>query len=235
MSRVLLVEDDRAVREQAASWLEQHGFAVVARATLRYATERGIGDADLAIVDRMLPDGDGLELVRAWRAAKPDFPMILLTARATLTDKLVGLELGANDYLTKPFEPLELVARIRRLLVFRAAAATAAPATAPTRRFTHGAIALCAVTRTATFHDAPLELTKMLFNLLRFFLEHPGVVFTRDEILTRVWGLDAYPTTRTVDNHVAQLRQKTDAALFETVHGVGYRLRADAGENGADA
>jgi DNA-binding response OmpR family regulator len=151
-----------------------------------------------------------------------------------LTDKLVGLELGANDYLTKPFEPLELTARLKRLLAYRVAAASAPSASPPgAARLAHGDLALCNLTRTATYRGAPLELTKMLFNLLRFFLEHPGVVFTRDEILTRVWGFDAYPTTRTVDNHVALLRQKTDTALFETVHGVGYRLRADGGENSA--
>jgi DNA-binding response OmpR family regulator len=145
--------------------------------------------------------------------------VLMLTARAEVVDRIVGLESGANDYLTKPFEPRELVARIRVQARERAARH-------PTK-LQSGGVELDLETRTCSFQGRLVVLARMEFNLLETFLRAPGKVFTREELLNQVWGFDAFPTTRTVDTHVLQLRQKLDAELIETVRGVGYRLRKE--------
>lgn len=172
----------------------------------------------------MLPDGQGIDLLRAWRRDGYSGPIIFLTARTELLDKVLGLELGADDYVTKPFEPRELLARIRA----RLRAHAPVPVPAPRHLAIHD-IRLCPDTRDVTFEGQPVVLSRMEFGLLELLMENPGRVFSRDELLARVWGYESYPTTRTVDNHVLKLRQKLAPELFESVRGIGYRLR------GADA
>jgi DNA-binding response OmpR family regulator len=168
----------------------------------------------------MLPDGAGIDWLKELRLRDAATPVVMLTARAELLDKVLGLELGANDYLTKPFEPRELVARIRVQLRHRAP---------PEReRIEFSGVAVDVKSREAFLDGSPVELTKTEFDLLKLFLESPNQVFARNELLERVWGYESYPSTRTVDTHILQLRQKLGAELFETVHGVGYRMRARA-------
>ena len=218
-ARLLLVEDERGIVETLSRVLAADGYAVDVAANLRDARAAVAAAApDLVLLDWTLPDGAGIELLRAWRQDGRATPVIMLTARAELIDKVLGLELGADDYVTKPFEPRELLARIKaRLRIARSIPAE-------TKRLAHAGIEMDDEAHAVTWQGAPVELTRMEYALLKLFLENAGKVFSRDEILNRVWGFDAYPTTRTVDTHMLQLRQKLAPDLFETVRGVGYRL-----------
>ena len=222
--RILLVEDEASIRDPLAEHLRREGFVVSPCEAVATAVALFAGH-DLAIVDWMLPDGQGVDLLRVWRGQRMTQPVIFLTARADLIDKIVALELGADDYVTKPFEPRELVARIKVRL--RAAHPAGIAYEVSRGLFSEAGISLDSRARAATFNGIPIDLTRMEFDLLAQFLANPGVVFSRDELLNKVWGYDSYPTTRTVDTHVLQLRQKTAPELFETVRGIGYRFRAD--------
>jgi len=216
---ILLVEDDPHIRTPLTELLEREGYAVVAVATLREATTSLTqAPPDLVILDWMLPDGQGIDLFTTFRSAGVPAPVIVLSARDALVDKVLGLELGADDYVTKPFEPRELVSRIRaRLRGTRTQAAPAADVVV-------GSLTMSLRRRELRYRGAPVTLTRMEFELMRLLLESPGRVFTREELLNRVWGYESTPTTRTVDTHVLQLRTKLDASVIESVRGVGYRL-----------
>lgn len=223
-TQILLVEDDNDLAQSLTEYLQQEGFAVTTAATAKAAQEIGIEAADLVILDWMLPDGAGIDLIRQWRAQGLQTPILLLTARADLVDRVVGLELGANDYMTKPFEPRELLARLRVQMRMQ-------QQTVPDNKVLRCAeIELNTVTREVRFKNHALELSRQEFSLLKLFLENPNRVFSREEILHQAWGYDSFPTTRTIDTHVLQLRQKTSAQLFETVRGIGYRLRCPTEE-----
>jgi DNA-binding response OmpR family regulator len=145
----------------------------------------------------------------------------MVTARVEVIDRVLGLEIGADDYVTKPVEPRELLARVKARL-----RRPARPAPAPAPRTLEGAgIRLDLDAREVSFEGQPVPMTRMEFGLLALLVEHPGRVFSREEILTQVWGYDRAPTTRTVDTHVVQLRTKLRADLIESVRGIGYRLR----------
>jgi DNA-binding response OmpR family regulator len=217
--RVLLVEDDAGIREPLREYLERSGVTVTCASDLATAS-RCMSDApDAVVLDWMLPDGDGVDWLKALRARGDATPVVLLTARAELTDKVVGLELGADDYVTKPFEPRELLARLRARGRANAAPRGAAPA-----RLESSGIIVDLATLETTFRGEPVTLTQMELKLLRFFLENPKRALTREALLVEVWGQRS-PTTRTVDVHVAQLRQKLAPELFETLHGLGYRFK----------
>lgn len=218
MNRILLVEDEATVAEPLAALLRREGFAVDIAPTQRAAADAIARAPDLVLLDWMLPDGQGVELLRQWRAEGRTLPVVFLTARVDVVDRVLGLELGADDYVTKPFEPRELVARVRARLRRHDAAPEV---------LCHLGVELEPATRAARFEGAPLELTRLEHDLLTLFLRSPGRVFTRDEILNRVWGYDSFPTTRTVDTHVLQLRQKTRPDLIESLRGVGYRMARD--------
>jgi len=224
-SSILLVEDERAISEPLGELLTREGYNVTVAETGAGARARVADDPDLIILDWRLPDGQGIDLLQQWRRAGRTVPVIFLTARTELIDKVLGLEMGADDYVTKPFEPRELLARIKARL------RAPTPAQAPARALKVGGVQLRLDTREVTFEGARVELARMEFGLLRLFMENPGRVFTRDEILTRVWGMDSYPTTRTVDTHVLQLRNKTRSDLFESIRGVGYRMVKDTPDN----
>jgi DNA-binding response OmpR family regulator len=168
----------------------------------------------------MLPDGQGIDFLKEMRIDYPQIPIIMLTAKTELIDKVLGLESGANDYITKPFEPRELIARIRVQL-------------RENKNNVEKEIKLIEVhtlkidleKRDVTFNEKMLELTKMEYDLLRLLAESPGRVFSREEILNKVWGFENYPSTRTVDTHVLQLRQKISEDIIETMRGIGYRLK----------
>jgi len=223
MAAILLVDDEPAIRESLAFALRRDGFEVEEATTLREARSLADG-ADLVILDLVLPDGSGLPFLRSLRE-RSDVPVIVLTSRDEETDRVVGLELGADDYVLKPFSPREVAARVRAVL--RRASKSAQTEDKPIRA---GALSLDTSRRKAAIADRELGLSRTEFNLLALFLRSPGRVFERSQILESVWGSDVVVGDRTVDVHVKALRRKIEEAggdprVLETVRGVGYRLK----------
>ncbi|HEY6907881.1 MAG TPA: response regulator transcription factor [Myxococcales bacterium] len=227
MTAVLVIDDEPAIRESLAYALRRDGFEISEAASLREA-RAGVAAADLVILDLVLPDGNGLEFLRSLRA-RSDVPVIVLTSRDEETDRVVGLEIGADDYVLKPFSPREVTARVRAVLR-RASRSGAHPEEEKALR--KDRLALDLRTRKATVAETELGLSRTEFNLLTLFLRSPGRVFDRGQILESVWGSDVVVGDRTVDVHVKALRRKIEEAggdprVLETVRGVGYRLRDD--------
>ena len=226
MAKILVVDDEEHIRRLVALYLTREGYSVETAATGREALSRVYGARpDLVVLDLMLPELDGREVCRELRRSRAteDLPIIMLTARGDPFDRVLGLELGADDYLTKPFEPRELVARVRAVL---RRAARPAPGGKELRA---GAIRLDLERREVTAGVRALQLRAREFDLLAAFVERPGAVFTRDALLNRVWGYEHEIDTRTVDVHVSALREKLPppveaGAAIETVWGVGYKL-----------
>jgi DNA-binding response OmpR family regulator len=219
--QILVVEDDENLGPSLKGLLEGEGYRVELSSSLEKAREQLAQKWDLLVLDWNLPDGQGVDLLKEIRKQDLRTPVIMLTARTELIDKVIGLESGANDYLTKPFEPRELVARARVQL--RSRWGSEIPEEPTTIKM--GDILINTAERVVKKEGVEIEMTKMEFDLLRLFADSPNRAFSREEILNKVWGFDNYPTTRTVDTHILQLRQKLGEALFETVRGVGYRLR----------
>ena len=181
---------------------------------------------DAILLDVMLPGGTGFDVCRTLRQRGVQTPILMLTARGQVIDRVVGLKLGADDYLVKPFEMAELLARIEALL--RRSASTAAAATA-SESYRFGDVTIDFRRAEVTKNGAPVELSAREFKLLRYFIEHRGAALSRDELLNEVWGYNAMPSTRTVDVHIAWLRQKIEdnprhPQLILTVHGLGYKF-----------
>ncbi len=221
-NELLLIEDDESLGESIRKLLVMEGFGVTWVKSLVEARSSLSEEIKMIVLDWMLPDGQGIDFLKELRSSSNLIPVIMLTARVELIDKIIGLESGANDYMTKPFEPRELVARIRVQLRVK-------PVLQEKKseiRF-EDLIVDCDA-RKVMFKGVEIEFTKMEFDLLRLLAESPGRAFSREEILNKVWGYDSYPTTRTVDTHVLQLRQKLEDELIETVRGVGYRLTASS-------
>jgi len=227
-ARILLLEDDPAIAGTVAFALQREGFDVDHVLLVGAAREAAARSRPaLAILDVGLPDGSGLDLCRAWRQSGDDalraLPVLMLTARAEELDRVVGLELGADDYLTKPFSPRELVARVRALL--RRASLAAPPLPAP------GLFELDADGQRIAFAGQWLALTRLEFGLLRALLRSPGRIRSRESLLDEVWGAEGDATDRTVDTHVKTLRAKLRAVRPElepiaTHRGMGYSLDA---------
>ena len=220
MKTILVVDDERNIVELVKLYLEKDGFAVVAARDGREAlslAERH--DPDLVVLDLMLPEIDGWEVTRELRR-RGDTPILMLTARGDDVDRIVGLELGADDYLVKPFNPRELVARVRAILRRTDGVARG------TRPIEVGPLRVDPRRREAYVGSRRLELRPREFDLLAALARDPGVVLTRNVLLESVWGTDFPGETRTVDVHVAALRAKLggDGPPIETVRGVGYRL-----------
>jgi len=183
------------------------------------------GNFDVIVLDVMLPGGNGFDICRAVRQKGVQTPILMLTARGQVVDRVVGLKLGADDYLVKPFEMVELLARIEAVMR-RSGPTTAATAT---DNYRFGDIAIDFRRAEATKGGVALELSAREFKLLRYFVEHRGAALSRDELLNEVWGYNAMPSTRTVDVHIAWLRQKIEdnprhPQLILTVHGLGYKF-----------
>jgi DNA-binding response OmpR family regulator len=224
MRKVLIVEDDQAMAVALRDGFSYEGYAVqVARdgATgLQLAKERG---HDLVILDVMLPRMSGLDVCRQLRSAGNDTPVIMLTARGQEIDKVLGLKTGADDYVTKPFSFLELMARVEAVLRRASKAAEAVEGV----RF--GDVEINFKTFEASKGGRPVELSPREFKMMKYFAEHRGEVVTRDQLLDHVWGYEGLPLTRTVDMHIAKLRQKiedtpSDPRHIITVHRVGYKF-----------
>lgn len=214
---VLLVEDDALLLDVVALQLERAGYAVM-KARTAAAAWAAVPDADLVVLDWMLPDESGLALLRRLRAVDTDLPVLMLTARARETERVEGLEAGADDYLVKPFGMAELVARVKALL----------RRTRPPQRLVVGSLSVDVAASTVTLAGDEVALTRREFDLLACLAANPGRVFSRSELLDRVWGDEFGGTERTVDQHVAQLRTRLGAELIETLRGRGYRLVSPA-------
>jgi DNA-binding response OmpR family regulator len=227
MENLMLIEDDLNLGASLQQFLKDEGYAVVWVKTLFEAEQKLHPDLKLIILDWKLPDGQGIDLLKDLRDKKNFIPVIMLTARTELIDKVIGLESGAHDYMTKPFEPRELLARIRVQLRF-AENSLLAQQSHEEKKFiqAHG-IHVDLEQRQVTFEGHPVELTKMEFDFLSLLISVPGKVFSRDEILNKVWGFENFPSTRTVDTHVLQLRQKLKDDLIETVRGIGYKMKLE--------
>ncbi len=231
MPHLLLLEDDMDIRLGLEQHLKREGFTLSSfengRDALKCIALSSGGHAphlDVALLDLTLPDMDGLDVLRAIRADAQyrSLPVVLVTARNEEIDRVLGLELGADDYISKPFSTRELVARIRAIL----RRATFIEQGDKTQQLQFGPIALDLDMHTARVEGETLELTRREFELLAYFLQNPRRVLSREKILQQVWGLEYLGESRTIDAHVRRVRSKlgTAAALIETVVGVGYRM-----------
>jgi two-component system, OmpR family, response regulator MprA len=222
-ARVLLAEDDRGVRESLERALRYEGFTVVTAADGRQTVDRARSEnPDLLVLDVMMPELDGLEVARRLRASGSRLPILMLTARSEVSDRVAGLEAGADDYLVKPFALDELLARMRALL--RRTGVTGHP---DVLRVSD--LELDPAARRVSRGGRPLELTKTEFDLLELLMFNAGVVLSRDVIYERVWGYDFATTSNSIDVYIGYLRRKTEAEgsprLIHTVRGVGYVVR----------
>ena len=228
MSRILVVEDESAIAELVAIKLRHAGFEVAIAADAEQAqAEVDAVVPDLVILDWMLPGQSGLQLARRWRgqARTRALPVIMLTARALDVDKVTGLDAGADDYLTKPFSPTELMARIRAVLRRKSPEALDSPVEV-------GPLRLDPATHRVSGHGQEVKMGATEFKLLHFFLSHPERVHSRTQLLDKVWGDHVFIEERTIDVHVKRLREALTpvrcAHLIETVRGAGYRLTLSA-------
>jgi two-component system, OmpR family, alkaline phosphatase synthesis response regulator PhoP len=228
VKRILLVEDEPGLVLTLRDRLTKEGYAVETSADGESGLERAAGEAfDLVLLDVMLPRLGGFDVLKQLRHRSVETPVIMLTARGQIVDKVVGLKLGADDYLVKPFEMVELLARIEALIRRVATQVAAAGVTGDTYRF--GEVTVDFRKAEVSKGDQQLELSAREFKLLKYFVEHRGAALTRDELLNEVWGYNAMPSTRTVDVHVAWLRQKVEdnprhPQFILTVHGLGYKF-----------
>ncbi|MEZ5426615.1 MAG: response regulator transcription factor [Pyrinomonadaceae bacterium] len=224
--KILLVEDEEGLILTLTDRLQNEGFEV------KTATdgEKGLALAleekfDLIVLDVMLPKKNGFDVCRDLRQKSIETPVLMLTAKGETIDKVLGLKLGADDYLTKPFEVMELLARIEALL--RRSAGNARAASPDSFRF--GSVLVDFRRAEVVRENESVELSALEFKLLQYLIEHRGEVLKRDELLDEVWGYDAMPSTRTVDVHIAWLRQKLEdnpryPNFIQTVHGLGYKF-----------
>ena len=217
MSTILIAEDETRISSFVEKGLRAAGFATTVAATGPDALERALGGSfDLVLLDIGLPGIDGFEVLRRLRERDTTLPVIMLTARTSLGDTVAGLDSGANDYMPKPFKFDELLARIRVRL--RDAGQQSASS------LTVGTVSLDLHTRRATVGETQVDLSAREFALAEEFLRHPDQVLSREQLLSRVWGIDFDPGSNVVDVYVRYLRDKLGAGVIETVRGMGYRL-----------
>lgn len=225
---ILIVEDEAPMRRALEDLFLAEGFRVETATHGEEALMRVERNTpDLIVMDVMMPKLDGFEVAKRLRRVDAPIPILMLTAKATVNDRVEGLNLGADDYLTKPFHSAELLARVRALL----RRSTDAPQEGSPQVLELGPLKVDFRAHRACHGDQELALTSKEFGLLRMLAEAEGQAISRDRFLDRVWGYEAFPTTRTVDTHIASLRAKIarvggDAERIETVHGIGYRLRS---------
>ncbi len=222
MARILVVDDDPAIREVLVAYLAREGHEVLEADSGEAALQQAAG-ADLVVLDLMLPGLDGWRVAEILRSRDPELPILMLTARGEEEERVRGFELGADDYVTKPFSPRELVARVRALL----------------RRAGHrdelvyGGLMIRPKERRVYLDGREVPLSKLEFDLLLVLAQHPGMAYPRERLLERVWGADFFGVDRVVDVHIASLRKKLgddpeNPRFIETVRGVGYRFREGA-------
>ncbi|MGK0360569.1 MAG: two-component system OmpR family response regulator [Bradymonadia bacterium] len=232
MARVLIVDDDKNIREVVRFALTRAGHDVVeaadGRAALRAVAEQSI---DAVVLDIIMPEEDGLEVCRKIRAQvgpQRAVPILFLSSRDDEFDRVLGLEIGGDDYVTKPFSPRELVARVKAML--RRASMQRPEPTAASTMLEHGSLRIDPERHRCFWDGTEIVLTVTEFSLLQMLLSRPGRVYTRDDLVARVWGVGHHITDRTVDSHIRRIRAKfaeVDGDPVETVYGLGYRLRTD--------
>ncbi len=224
MPKILIVEDEPNMVAGLRDNFEFEGYQVLTAPDGVAGLERALSESpDIVILDVMMPRMSGLDVCKQLKSKKPSMPIIMLTARGQEVDKVVGLELGADDYVTKPFSIRELLARVKAVL------RRAGTVPKPGEKYAFGEVEVnlrsCQVSR----KGKALEFSSKEFDLLKYFLNHPGETLSRDRLLEDVWGYDRFPTTRTVDAHIVRLRQKVepkpeDPRFILTVHGTGYKF-----------
>ncbi|MGO9124364.1 MAG: response regulator transcription factor [Terriglobales bacterium] len=224
MTKILIVEDEPNMVAGLRDNFEFEGYQVLTAPDGVAGLERALSESpDIVILDVMMPRMSGLDVCKQLKSKKPSMPIIMLTARGQEVDKVVGLELGADDYVTKPFSIRELLARVKAVL------RRAGTVPKPGEKYAFGEVEVnlrsCQVSR----KGKALEFSSKEFDLLKYFLNHPGETLSRDRLLEDVWGYDRFPTTRTVDAHIVRLRQKVepkpeDPRFILTVHGTGYKF-----------
>lgn len=225
--RIFLIEDEPGLIVTLTDRLRSEGYEVISAQDGQTGFEIAQGEHfDLIVLDVMLPKKNGYDVARDLRQKGVLTPILMLTAKGETIDKVLGLKLGADDYLTKPFEVIELLARVEALLR-RAPAHTNGDQKADT--FNFGSVRIDFKRAEVIRRDRPIDLSAMEFKLLQFLIENRGIVHSRDSLLDAVWGYDATPTTRTVDVHIAWLRQKLEEnprhpQFIQTVHGLGYKF-----------
>jgi len=223
-TRILIVEDEPSMVAGLRDNFEFEGYEVVTAGDGEAGLQRALADSpDLVILDVMMPKLSGLDVCKQLKGKRPSLPIILLTARGQEVDKVVGLELGADDYVTKPFSIRELLARVKAVL------RRAKVLPVDQERFTFENIEVNLRRHEVRRGGEAIPFSTKEFELLKCFLSHPGEALSRDRLLDEVWGYDNYPTTRTVDAHILRLRQKLEPnpeepRFFLTVHGVGYKF-----------
>jgi two-component system alkaline phosphatase synthesis response regulator PhoP len=225
-TRILIVEDEPAMVAGLRDNFEYENYEVISAEDGVAGLDRALKDKpDLVVLDVMMPKMSGLDVCKQLRARRPDLPIIMLTARGQEVDKVVGLELGADDYVTKPFSIRELMARVKAVLRRRRTAA--APTVTEIYRFSD--IEVNIRNHEVRRADRPVDLSAKEFALLAYFIAHRAETLSRDELLEAVWGYENYPSTRTVDTHIVHLRQKLeknpeDPRFILTIHGTGYKF-----------
>lgn len=218
MARILIVEDEPAIAAALQDDLELEGYDVQHVDNGSIAADTALsGGFDLVILDVMLPGKSGYDVCRHLRSQRPRLPIIMLTARAGEAEKVLGLEMGADDYVTKPFSPLELRARIKALL------RRSAPE--PTSRIDAGDVSLDLERLEVRVDDGVIDLTHLEFRILTALMQHQGRVLSRSELMDMAWGDDVVVTDRAIDTHIANIRKKLDRDIIESVRGMGYRVR----------
>ena len=223
--KILLVEDEAGLILTLTDRLQSEGFDVTSATDGEQGLSFALNESfDLIILDVMLPKKNGLDVCRDLRQKNITTPILMLTAKGETIDKVLGLKLGADDYLTKPFEVMELLARIEALLRRSPQTMNNSP-----DAFRFGDVQIDFRRAEVMKNNQPLELSAIEFKLLQFLIENRGAVHSRDKLLDEVWGYDAMPTTRTVDVHIAWLRQKLETnpkhpQFIQTVHGLGYKF-----------
>jgi len=224
MAKILIVEDEPNMVAGLRDNFEFEGYDVITAPDGIAGLERALSESpDLVILDVMMPRMSGLEVCKQLKSKKPSVPIIMLTARGQEVDKVVGLELGADDYVTKPFSIRELLARVKAVL------RRVRPGPKGQEKFAFGEIEVNLRSCQVSKKGRALDFSSKEFDLLKFFLHHPGETLSRDRLLEEVWGYDHFPTTRTVDAHIVRLRQKVEPRPEEprfilTVHGTGYKF-----------
>jgi DNA-binding response OmpR family regulator len=221
--RILIIEDDRSIQKALKRLFESEDYSVDLAGDGKAGLEafRGLPPS-LVVLDLRLPGIPGRDICRELKEKAPQLPIIVLSAKTDVADKVLLLELGADDYVTKPFSPRELLARARTAM-------RRVHKPAPANVFAFGEVTVDFSKMELTRSGQPVALTAQEFKALKFFVQNPGRVVTREELLNEVWGYQNYPSTRTVDNHVLKLRQKIEKdpsapAHFKTIHGTGYKF-----------
>lgn len=219
--KILVVDDESSIRNLIRMQLEMEGYEVLTAADGREALERWNEQPDVLILDVMLPDTDGYELLRLFREKDRDIPVLMLTAKSQMNDKLLGLQLGADDYVTKPFNYAELILRVKNMS--RRVKKEVAVSHEVIRA---GGLVICPKERKVHVEGQEIQLTYREFNLCQLFVSNPQRVFMRDELLEKVWGFEYIGNTRAVDIMVQRLRKKlgNSGEYIKTIYGVGYKL-----------